>query len=97
MNEMEELARKQIASGGCPVCQLPEQKLLEVDLYNGLSNDGAATRYGIGDNSKLGGELIRQHRFAGHMTPRDKLRRAKLALLREEAEERRAKRKAGKR
>jgi hypothetical protein len=68
---------------GCPVCAHPKRLLLEAEIYGGRPNSDVARRYGIGDGPLLGSEIVRQHRLAGHMTPRDQIEGRHLDVLAE--------------
>jgi excisionase family DNA binding protein len=70
----------------CLVCRHPYRSLIEVEIYQGRSNESVAREFGIGDSGQTGGELVRGHRARGHMRAREDYQDARLGTLREEGE-----------
>jgi hypothetical protein len=64
-----------IEEADCPVCQHRGRALIEAAIYGLIpdagDNEHVARRFGLGDGGPSSGEVVRRHRAAGHMRPRD--------------------------
>jgi hypothetical protein len=95
MTTIETLALEYLAEHGCVICEHPYLQMLETAIYEGVSNELAAERFGIGGGGKFGGELVRQHRIAGHMQPPEVYRGKSIVLMRERGDAIKAERAEG--